>query len=223
MQSQYRQFLFSFWMWFSEHKTPVYALQPADGSAPKLHIICFGMSTVLLKVAGSWMEALLERERERLRGTLAVTAEQCFPQLPELLPASLLKTKVFPETLHHLLTVCACGGVVCVGVCVSESYTETAHLMILWLCCTVCVLYCPPVKISATLKVVTHCFFLVQSGSLMLYPWGSGVRREAEEHTWCPDYVTHNAIFRPLQCVTQHSTAWSDSTANIGYATTVYA
>ena len=52
------------------------------------------------------MDALLEKES--LRRTLAVTAEQCFPQLPDLLPASLLETKEFPETLHHLLAVCVC-------------------------------------------------------------------------------------------------------------------
>lgn len=42
-------------------QAPVHA--PADGSAPKLHVICFGVSTVLLKLAESWMEALLERGR----------------------------------------------------------------------------------------------------------------------------------------------------------------
>lgn len=80
------------------HKKPVYSLQLVDGKAPELLVFCGGMSTDLFRVAGSWVEALLERDSVRERETSAVTAEQCFPQLPDLWISSLFKTKVFSET-----------------------------------------------------------------------------------------------------------------------------
>lgn len=67
-------------------------------------------------------------------------------------------------------------------------------------------------SLPLTVTVMDHHSFVCLMFSepvlyIILLLGGSIMCRTADVHTWCSDYITHNAIFRSLQCMTQQRQA----------------